>query len=242
MKFFIKNGNIALMDAAEIKKLLSQGYYVHGKIGIIDPIEALFLMEEKNAKIFYEGKETDNNLIIKMFHIDIKKYYAYKDLKKKGYNFSMMDGSIILKNGEKMPFFVYSPADIAFFYGGKGFVSIVDDDFDLTYFIFKIEEPMGSGIQDKNINFKDQEKQKLFNDLISRKFKLNSGLKFGTEFIAYENNDDAHSTYMVKILRHGMQWIELAGLARVANGVKKKLLISTINENVNYYSFSWFRA
>ncbi|MDP8012250.1 MAG: tRNA-intron lyase [Thermoplasmata archaeon] len=242
MKFLIKNGNIVVLDSNEIKKLQSQGYYVHGKLGIIDPIEALFLIEEKNAKIFSGGNELGKEEIIKLLNINIKKYYAYKDLKKRGYNFSMKEESIILKNGEKIPFFLYYPMNEANFYRERGFIAIVDDDLDLTYFIYSHEDPIGNANENKKIIFIDDKKRILYEDLVERKFKMNSGLKFGTEFIAYENNNDEHSKYMVKILRPGMQWIEMAGLARVANGVRKKLLIAVINGKINYFSFSWFRA
>ncbi|MGC8565491.1 MAG: hypothetical protein ACP5R0_02915 [Thermoplasmata archaeon] len=242
MKFYLKNGNIVINNKNDRKRLESQGYSIHGKIGIIDPVEALFLIAEKNASIFEYNNELSFYDVVKKFSIDLRIFYAYRDLKLRGYKISLMENTILMKNGENFNFHVQSPQDRAEFKEENGFLAIVDDDFDLTYFIYKSYEPFGNAKNEKEIMFNDPEKERLFNDLANRNFKLNSGLKFGTEFIAYENNDDRHSKYMVKILRDGMQWIEIAGLARVANGVRKTLLIAIMQNKIEYYSLSWFRA
>lgn len=242
MKFILKSGNISIISKEDASKLRAQGYYVHGKYNFIDPLEALFLIKEKNVKIFDGNNELGPEDIINRFKIDEKKFEAYRDLKLRGYNFSIKDSNIILKNGDIFPFLVFSPSDIAEFPSEKGFLAIVDDDLDLTYFIFQSEDPYGKATYYKETNFKDTDKKYLFEDLIKRKFKLNSGLKFGTEFIAYESDEDEHSKYMVKILRPGMQWIEIAGLARVAHGVRKKLLLARMHSRIEYFSIFWFRA
>lgn len=242
MRFHIKNGCIVVSNQNERKKLESQGYFVHGRIGIIDPIEALFLVQEKGASVYDGGMELGTQEIMNKFSVDLKKFYAYRDLRLKGYSISLRDGTVTLKDGKKYTFQVFSPADTAFFSGSGGFLAIVDDDLDLTYFVYSIQDPKGNAKNEGNIIFRDIEKERLFKDLAKRNFRIHSGLKFGTEFIAYESDDDRHSKYMVKILREGMEWIEIAGLARVANGVRKTLLIAIMLDEIKYYSLAWFRA
>lgn len=242
MRFRIKNGHIVVPDVNIRKKLESQGYYIYGKIGIIDPIEALFLVQEKGASIYDGDKELTFSDVLNKFSIDEKKFYAYKDLRIRGYNISIKDSTVTLKDGRKYPFYVFSPYDVAEFSGNNGFLAIVDDDMDTTYFIYDIQDPRGNTKNDVNITFKNEDKRRLFLDLVERNFKIHSGLKFGTEFIVYEKDTDKHSKYMVKILRKGMEWIEIAGLARVANGVKKILLMAIMVEEIKYYSLVWVRA
>ncbi|MFP3318685.1 MAG: hypothetical protein RXP98_05860 [Thermoplasmata archaeon] len=245
MIFSIKNGRISFKNRSIRNNLLNEGYNVMGKRDFyLDPIEAIFLMKEKGAKIVSDGKEMNPEDIENIFNVDKRYYAVYSDLRKRGYKIN----NLLYLEREGLNVYIFSPRDAVVPEELRdSIVAIVDDDLDCTYFKIKMEDIYGKfdGYDDYFIGgkgeFSDEYKKELHDDLVRRGCRVKSGLKFGTEFIAYTNREDVHSRYMVKIIRNGMEWIEVAGLSRVANGVKKTLLLATKNQNFKYYSVTWFR-
>ncbi len=241
----VKQGKITFMKKALRDSLLNDNFSVSGRREFsILPIEALYLMQEKNARVLMENEILDSKKFQDIFKINMKEYAVFLDLRRRGYQ---VNGNFEIKN-PPLKVQIFYPSDIVSrdsLY--DSIAAVVDDDLDCTYFLIKNEEikgefdhpdpyfPEGKG------DFSDEEKRYLYFDLIDRKCKVKSGLKFGTEFIAYVKKEDVHSKYMIKILREGMEWIEVAGLARVANGVKKTLILAVKGEKFSYYSITWQR-
>ncbi|MEL9999178.1 MAG: hypothetical protein QXG55_00910 [Thermoplasmata archaeon] len=245
MIFKVKGNKIIFKDRSIKDLLINDGFTVMGKKEFsIMPIEALYLLNEKNAKIISDDKYLDFDNFIKIFKIDLKIFAVYHDLRKKGYS---IDPNLRIMN-KNLDVNVFSPNDKVNVEKLKdSIVAIVDDDLDVTYYAVKEEEIFGE-FEDGNGyflsgegKFGDKLKENLYKDLVRRNCRVKSGLKFGTEFIVYVNSKDMHSKYMVKILRDGMEWIEVAGLARVANGVKKILIIAIPGKDFKYYSIAWQR-
>lgn len=246
MIFTLRNGRVTFRERRLKDLLLNNGIEVRGENEYyIHPIEALYLMNEKGAKVRDCDRELSPDEISRIFKIDERVYAVYSDLRKRGY---LLDSSLFIKKmgmGVKL----LSPRDIVDSSSLENFIAaIVDDNLECTYFIVKEENIKGEfgGFDDYFIggkrDFSDFEKAMLHRDLVERGCRVKSGLKFGTEFIAYVEKGETHSKYMVKILRSGMEWIEVAGLARVANGVKKTLILAVPEESFRYYSITWFRA
>ncbi|MGC8598444.1 MAG: hypothetical protein ACP5GE_02725 [Thermoplasmata archaeon] len=245
MRFNLKNGRIFFRDRSLRNSLINEGYSVTGKKDFyLDPLEALYLVRERGAVLVYEGTELPSSELERILGVDRRKYAVYRDLRKRGYSI----GPDLYLRRENVAVKIFSPRDKLDNVKLSDFLAaIVDDDLDCTYFMVKcvdvsgefngFDDYFGEGVGE----FSDQEKKNLHDDLVKRGCRVKSGLKFGTEFIAYVKRDEVHSRYMVKILRSGMEWIEIAGLARVAHGVKKVLLLALPGPDFLYFSITWFR-
>ncbi|KZX16985.1 tRNA-intron lyase [Methanobrevibacter filiformis] len=88
----------------------------------------------------------------------------------------------------------------------------------------------------------------VFRDLKDRGYIIKAGFKYGSEFRLYERGNvpgKGHSEYLVKIL-HEFDKLEISNIssyARVAHGVKKRLLLAVIDEDgdLTYYKIKWTR-
>ncbi len=83
---------------------------------------------------------------------------------------------------------------------------------------------------------------RVYRDLRERGLIVKSGFKYGTHFRVYENSMDEHSKYLVHVVGNDESLQSISRAIRVANGVRKKLLLANINnEKVRYLELSWIR-
>ncbi len=70
-----------------------------------------------------------------------------------------------------------------------------------------------------------------YRDLRERRLVVKTGFKYGAHFRAYPRNpENAHARYLVHALpaAHRSSWPEVAGSVRVAQGVRKELLVASV--------------
>lgn len=68
--------------------------------------------------------------------------------------------------------------------------------------------------------------QKVFNDLIRRKFIVKTGFKYGANFRIYSGNIEEHADFLVHVIGVDEQWYKISRAVRVAQGVRKEMLFS----------------
>lgn len=77
--------------------------------------------------------------------------------------------------------------------------------------------------------------QKVYNDLILRKFIVKTGFKYGSNFRIYSENIDEHADFLVHVIGEDEQWFKISRAVRVAQGVRKEMLFSGfINDSPGY--------
>ncbi len=246
MKIFLENGNFFIKDRNDISRLINEGFNIKNN-GKMEKIDALFLHEYRNAKIFQKNNEILKENILKVFTEDeIKRYYVYSDLKNRGYVIKIGD-SWFIKNklsGEFEKFYIFNAKekfDPNVFEEKNGFVAVIDPLIETNYYSFFFEDPLGE-FQEPFENLEvDKFEGEVIHDLLKRGCAIKSGLKFGTEFIVYVKKDEKHSRYMLKIYLERMVWLDITALVRVSHGVKKTLLIAFRNDGIKYLGFRWIR-
>jgi tRNA-intron endonuclease len=83
----------------------------------------------------------------------------------------------------------------------------------------------------------------LYRDLRSRGLVAKTGLKYGTHFRVYRRAvNETHAPFLVHAIRRDdrIPWVRIAGLVRMAHGVRKTLLLYVVEEEA-YVSLSWTR-
>ncbi len=82
----------------------------------------------------------------------------------------------------------------------------------------------------------------VYRDLRERGLIVKSGFKYGTHFRVYENSMEEHSKYLVHVVGREETLQSISRAIRVANGVRKKLLLANVhNEKIRYLELSWIR-
>lgn len=84
-------------------------------------------------------------------------------------------------------------------------------------------------------------KDRVFSDLWEQGYYITSGLKYGGDFLVYADDPSrSHSTYLAVVTAYQEPVHSLATLARVANKVKKRVLLCSPDENqVHYCTLEW---
>ncbi|RLF93058.1 tRNA-intron lyase [Thermococci archaeon] len=85
----------------------------------------------------------------------------------------------------------------------------------------------------------------VYRDLRKRGYIVKSGLKFGSTFAVYEHGPGIdHAPFLVHVLPYeeAIDPIEIVRAGRLSHSVRKKFILATVNPNneIEYYSFSWF--
>ncbi len=246
MRIFLDNGNFYIKNGNEISKLINDGFNIK-RNGRIEKIDALFLHEFRNAKIFEKNNEASRENVMKLFtDEEIKKYKIYSDLRNRGYVIKI-NGSWFIKNklnGEFEKFYIFNAKENFkpnVFEEKKGFIAVFDPLLETNYYSFFFEDPAGEFQVTYENPYMDEFEKDVICDLLKRGCSVKSGLKFGTEFIVYLKKEDKHSRYMVKIYLERMVWLDITALVRVSHGVKKILLIAFKENGIKYLGFSWIR-
>ncbi len=91
-------------------------------------------------------------------------------------------------------------------------------------------------------------KYTVFRDLRSKGYSLRSALKYGADFLVYdkgENPSSAHSKWLLFVFKESgrYDWRSWAASNRLAHSVRKKSLISVVDDNGDavYYEVSWLK-
>ena len=98
-----------------------------------------------------------------------------------------------------------------------------------------------------NIEEKICIKYMVYRDLRNRGYTVKTGLKYGSDFRLYsrENINAIHSEYVVKVFSEDRPCAisELTGFVRVAHSVRKKLIISIVDDDgdIVYYNMGYVR-
>lgn len=77
--------------------------------------------------------------------------------------------------------------------------------------------------------------QEVFNDLISRDFIVKTGFKYGANFRIYAGTIEEHADYLVHVLESREQWYKISRAVRVAQGVRKEMVFSSLVEGIPKY-------
>jgi len=85
-----------------------------------------------------------------------------------------------------------------------------------------------------------ERKYEVYRDLKERNFVVKTGFKFGSDFRVYERveslSDLPHSKYLIKIVDNApLDPSEVAGMVRLAQNVRKKILFAFEAEGRNFY-------
>lgn len=85
------------------------------------------------------------------------------------------------------------------------------------------------------------EREHVFCDLWEKGYYITSGLKYGGDFLVYADDPSkTHSTYIAVVLPQTQQISHWAALARVANKVRKKVLLCSVQDScVHYCTLEW---
>lgn len=91
------------------------------------------------------------------------------------------------------------------------------------------------------------QKYRVYRDLRDRGYIVRPGIKFGADFAVYKYGPGIdHAPFLVHVLPNvaEINAIEIVRAGRLAQSVRKKFIIATIEEEnkVRYYMFTWFRA
>ena len=77
--------------------------------------------------------------------------------------------------------------------------------------------------------------QKVYNDLISRKFIVKTGFKYGSNFRIYSRTIEEHADFLVHVLDGPEEWYKISRGIRVAQGVKKEMIFAgKIGDRLEY--------
>lgn len=120
----------------------------------------------------------------------------------------------------------------------KGKISIHKDNVELS-----LDQVM-SLLKEKEL----YSKYSVYRDLRNRGYIVKTGFKYGTEFRLYERGKspgDGHSEFVVRVIseNYDLNIMDFSSYARVAHGVKKKLLLAVVDEegDITYYNVEWVR-
>ncbi|RLE64138.1 MAG: tRNA-intron lyase [Thermoprotei archaeon] len=85
----------------------------------------------------------------------------------------------------------------------------------------------------------------VYRDLRKKGYVVKSGLKFGSTFAVYEHGPGIdHAPFLVHVMPYNeaIDPIEIVRAGRLSHSVRKKFILATVNPNneIEYYSFSWF--
>ncbi|MHB8359417.1 MAG: hypothetical protein ACYDCP_07955 [Thermoplasmataceae archaeon] len=65
---------------------------------------------------------------------------------------------------------------------------------------------------------------RIYSDLIDRRFIVKSGFKYGAHFRAYAENIGDHAEFLIHYLEGPEEWYKISRAVRVANGVRKRMI------------------
>ena len=86
------------------------------------------------------------------------------------------------------------------------------------------------------------ERFNVYRDMRSKGYILKSGLKFGCDFRVYEKNKE-HAKWLLFVNKDSekLQWKNLSGMARIANSIKKNVLVAIVDSenSPTYFEISW---
>ena len=68
--------------------------------------------------------------------------------------------------------------------------------------------------------------QRVYNDLLKRKFIVKTGFKYGANFRIYSENIEEHADFLVHVIGQDEQWFKISRAVRVAQGVRKEMVFS----------------
>lgn len=158
---------------------------------------------------------------------------------------------IIKKN---FSFFIKSNID---FYIEKGFGKKINDKLELTafeviYIVKKYKEDVLENKQKIPLsqleNLVDENDYIVFEYLRNSGHIILSGLKYGFTFRVYEKGikpKDDHSKWLVytQKVQKEIHPLDLISKARIANTVKKRILLAIVDteKNINFYEYNWKR-
>ncbi len=84
-------------------------------------------------------------------------------------------------------------------------------------------------------DYEERLSQKVYNDLIRRKFIVKTGFKYGSNFRIYSENIEEHADFLVHVIGEEEQWFKISRAVRVAQGVRKEMLFSGFVNDVPGY-------
>jgi len=93
-------------------------------------------------------------------------------------------------------------------------------------------------------------KYHIYKDLREKGYVLRSGLKYGSEWLAYLYGPDVeHALFVIKVLDPNKKILgcDLVGTGRLAHSVRKRIALAFVRKDKNgkpivrYYIFSWFK-
>ncbi|MCL4480717.1 MAG: hypothetical protein M1113_04450 [Candidatus Thermoplasmatota archaeon] len=65
---------------------------------------------------------------------------------------------------------------------------------------------------------------RIYSDLVDRRFIVKSGFKYGSHFRAYVENIQEHAEFLIHYLEGPEEWYKISRAVRVANGVRKRMI------------------
>ncbi|MDA8144365.1 MAG: tRNA-intron lyase, partial [Thermoplasmatales archaeon] len=68
--------------------------------------------------------------------------------------------------------------------------------------------------------------QEVYDDLISRKFIVKTGFKYGSNFRIYSRTIEEHADFLVHVLDGPEEWYKISRGIRVAQGVRKEMIFA----------------
>ncbi|WP_393970718.1 hypothetical protein OXIME_000948 [Oxyplasma meridianum] len=78
---------------------------------------------------------------------------------------------------------------------------------------------------------KDRSLNRIYGELIDRRFIVKSGFKYGAHFRAYVKNIQEHAEFLIHYLDGPEEWYKISRAVRVANGVRKRMIFCGFIEN-----------
>lgn len=110
----------------------------------------------------------------------------------------------------------------------------VPEWFGTTFGDMKLLNRMEAGFVSKQVVGND-EVQSIFNDLIERHFIVKTGFKYGANFRIYAGTIEEHADYLVHFIERREQWYKISRAVRVAQGVRKEMIFSGIQNGIPRY-------
>ena len=113
-------------------------------------------------------------------------------------------------------------------------IGIIDSDKDVVYYVIKnIEWPNTKMKEGQNSTIDDEE----ITELLDKGYQINSGLKFGTHYRAY-NYESKHAPWLIHVVEEGINWLDIARMVRVGHGVNKTIVLSYKKQ---WLSIEWIK-
>ena len=113
-------------------------------------------------------------------------------------------------------------------------ISIVDSDNDTVYYVAKLVNWSQTKLKKGEKNTIADE---ILSELITKGYKINSGLKFGAHYRVYDY-DSKHAPWLIQKVEKNTTWLDIARMVRVGHGVNKTVVLAYNNY---WISFDWIK-